>query len=83
MHKRSAEQIRSHSQKYIIKLIKKFSIIKVIRKFNFKMKDGNIYFNKNKSISNDDRVFVEYFFQKNNLPKIFKIEKLSNTKVLI
>ena len=40
------------------------------------MKDGNIYFNKNKSISNDDRVFVEYFFQKNNLPKIFKIEKL-------
>jgi hypothetical protein len=30
MSKRTAEQIRSHSQKYVIKLIKKHSIKKVI-----------------------------------------------------
>jgi len=67
MSKRTAEQIRSHSQKYVIKLIKKHSIKKT--------KDGKIFFNKNKIISEQEKTFVEYFFQQNNVPKIFKIEK--------
>jgi len=72
LKKRSSEQIRSHCQKFLIKLLKKYKLKKVTKDFSL----------ENLKIDSSDKQFLEIFKDINDFDqKTYKVDCSSDCKI--